>query len=271
MKRIKNEEKAPNLIKTKQKVREMEKLQSRKGGKALYIQIKDIYRQRILSGELKPGDKIESEMEIQRKFGVSRITARQAILDLEKEGMVNRGRGKGTFVIWKPAIKEKLTSIKSFSHEMQLHGRVPGTSNFTIRKEYVNPEVAEIFQMPKAEEMYCFRRVRTADDVKLVYVVSYFPLDADIPSEEVLMNSSAYDKLAEFKIGTPTRIEEEFSAEIPHDEVRESLNIPKTQPVLARIRVSYDSNDNVIDYTICYYRGDLYTYTLSAAGKDITL
>ena len=46
-------------------------------------------------------------MEIQQKYNVSRITARQAILDLEKEGMVKRGRGKGTFVIWQPAIEEE--------------------------------------------------------------------------------------------------------------------------------------------------------------------
>ena len=105
----------------------MEKLQSKKGGKALYVQIKEIYREKILNGDLKHGDKIESEMEIQKMFGVSRITARQAILDLEKEGMVNRGRGRGTFVIWKPAIKETLSEVRSFTHEMELHGRVPGT------------------------------------------------------------------------------------------------------------------------------------------------
>jgi GntR family transcriptional regulator len=250
----------------------MEKLQSKKGGKALYIQIKDIYRQKILSGELKPGDKIESEMEIQKKYGVSRITARQAILDLEKEGMVNRGRGKGTFVIWKPAIKEHLSTIRSFTHEMQLHGRVPGTSNFTIKREEVDDNIAEIFSLPKENrEMYCFRRVRTADDVKLVYVVSYFPLDVEIPLEDDMENPDSYDSLAEFKAGTPTRIEEEFSAEIPDDEVRSSLNIPKTQPVLARKRISYDSNDDIIDYTVCYYRGDLYTYTHSANSSNISL
>ena len=99
----------------------MEKLKSKKSGKALYIQIKEIYREKILNGELKHGDKIESEMEIQKKYGVSRITARQAILDLEKEGMVNRGRGRGTFVIWKPAIKEKLSEIRSFSQIGRAH------------------------------------------------------------------------------------------------------------------------------------------------------
>ena len=113
----------------------MEKLTTKKGGKALYIQIKDIYRDKILSGELKLGDKIESEMEIQQKYNVSRITARQAILDLEKEGMVKRGRGKGTFVIWQPAIEEELSHIMSFTKEMEHRNRVPGTKGLSVSIE----------------------------------------------------------------------------------------------------------------------------------------
>ncbi|TGY65246.1 GntR family transcriptional regulator [Dubosiella muris] len=246
----------------------MEKLKSKKGGKALYIQIKDIYREKILSGELKHGDKIESEMEIQKRFGVSRITARQAILDLEKEGMVNRGRGRGTFVIWKPAIKEKLSEIRSFSHEMELHGRVPGTSSFTIDREQVAEKAAKIFNLDPREEMYCLRRVRTADDVKLVYMVSYFPLDTDLPIREDNSTESMYEKFEVIGTGKPKRIEEEFSAEIPSDEVRNSLNIPKSLPVLARKRISFDEEDNIIEYTISYYRSDLYTY-MNSTGKII--
>lgn len=246
----------------------MEKLKSKKGGKALYIQIKDIYREKILSGELKHGDKIESEMEIQKRFGVSRITARQAILDLEKEGMVNRGRGRGTFVIWKPAIKEKLSEIRSFSHEMELHGRVPGTSSFTIDREQVAEKAAKIFNLDPREEMYCLRRVRTADDVKLVYMVSYFPLDTDLPIREDNSTESMYEKFEVIGTGKPKRIEEEFSAEIPSDEVRNSLNIPKSLPVLARKRISFDEEDNIIEYTISYYRSDLYTY-MNSIGKII--
>mgnify|MGYP000217102590 CR=1 FL=1 len=75
----------------------MEKLTTKKGGKALYIQIKDIYRDKILSGELKLGDKIESEMEIQQKYNVSRITARQAILDLEKRRYGQKRPRQGNF------------------------------------------------------------------------------------------------------------------------------------------------------------------------------
>ena len=242
----------------------MEKLASKKGGKALYIQIKDIYRNKILSGELKPGDKIESELEIQNKFQVSRITARQAILDLEKEGMVKRGRGKGTFVIWQPAIEEELSHIMSFTKEMEHRNRIPGTQGLTVSIEPLPKE----FGSHSQEDMYCIRRVRTADDIKLVYFVSYFPLSTNLPMDPKDYSESIYEILDFKGTGLPVRIEEKISAQIPDKEVRDALNIPKTLPVLVRQRLSYNQSNELIEYTTCYYRGDLYTYTISTTNQS---
>lgn len=228
----------------------MEKLEPRKGGKALYLQIKDIYRQRILDGDLRPGDKIESEMEIQRIYGVSRITARQAILGLEKEGMVNRGRGRGTFVIWKPGISESLDEIRSFTDEMMKHGRVPGSCSSSARVGHPDQALVDAFHLDPASKYYILRRVRTADDIKLVYMVSCFP---QIEQQEY-EGGSIYEQQ-----GLPVRVEEEFSARLPEEEVIRALNIAKTQPVMVRSRIGYDENGDVSEYTLCYYRGDLYT------------
>lgn len=237
----------------------MEQLVNVKGNKALYVQIKDYYRNKILSGELKLGDKLETELEIQSIFGVSRITARQAILDLEKDGMVKRGRGKGTFVIWQPAIEEELSHIMSFTKEMEMHGRVPGTSGFSITQE----EPPKSLSISTNEKMYCIRRVRTADDINIVYFVSYFPLSTNLPMDPKEYSESIYEILDYTGTGLPSRIEEKIRAEIPSKEVREALNIPKSLPVLVRQRRSYNDQNELIEYTNCYYRGDLYTYTIS--------
>lgn len=237
----------------------MEKLESKKGGKALYVQIKDIYRRKILSGELQPGDKIESEMEIQKMYGVSRITARQAILDLEKEGMVNRGRGRGTFVIWKPAIKEPLTGIRSFTDEMTANGRVPGTASCWSGFECMDERMASLFNVDPSEQMYCVKRVRTADDIKLVYMISYFPQETN--AGKPYEGGSLYKRQ-----GLPNRVEEEFGAQLPDEDVLHSLNIPKTLPVVTRKRIGYDHKNEVIEYTLCFYRSDLYSYTHSCTN-----
>lgn len=238
----------------------MNKLITEKGAKPYYIQIKDIYHDKIINGEYKLGDRIESELEIQNAFGVSRITARQAVLELEKEGMVKRGRGKGTFVIWQPAIEEELSHIMSFTKEMESRNRVPGTTGLTVSIERF-PEISN-------EKMYCVRRVRTADDIKLVYFVSYFPLSTNLPMDPNAYCESIYDLLDYTGTGTPVRVEEKISCELPDAVVREALNIPKTQPVLVRKRLSYSEKDELIEFTTCYYRGDLYTYTISTTNKN---
>lgn len=242
----------------------MAHLKNGQGQKPMYRQIKEIYRDRILRKELKRGDKIESELEIQKEYGVSRITARQAILDLEKEGMVKRGRGKGTFVIWQDGIEEELNHIRSFTKEMEELGRKPGTEWVTIQQETMKPEFAKAFDVKPDEEMYCIRRVRTADDVKVVYFVSYFPLRFQLPTDPQQLPESIYEVLDERGIGIPDHVEEKVRAILPDEEVAKALNIQQTQPVLLRQRISYDKNNDIMEFTHCYYRGDLYTYTITS-------
>ncbi|WP_297568347.1 GntR family transcriptional regulator [uncultured Faecalibaculum sp.] len=231
----------------------MEKLESQKGAKALYVQIRDIYRRRILDGDLQPGDKIESETQIQKMYGVSRITARQAILDLEKDGMVNRGRGRGTFVIWKPAVTEELTGIRGFSEEMQLHGRQPGTSSWHASMRHCPKQLVSAFGLDPEQEAYIVERVCTSDDIRLAYIVSCFPRQSFS-----YLGGSVYEET-----GTPVRIEEELLAQLPDDEVVTNLNIPRTLPVLVRRRVGFDRQGKIMEYSLAYYRSDLYSWSRS--------
>ncbi|MBA4264113.1 MAG: hypothetical protein C0453_03445, partial [Comamonadaceae bacterium] len=64
----------------------------------LYEQIKAILRSRVLDGTYKPHEQLPSESEMMSAFSVSRITVRQALNDLQNEGLVFRIHGKGTFV-----------------------------------------------------------------------------------------------------------------------------------------------------------------------------
>lgn len=244
----------------------MEKLNTAPGHAPFYHQIKEIYRKKILDGELNVGDRVDSEMEIQEIYNVSRITARQAILDLEKEGLVKRGRGKGTFVTYCPAIKEELAHIRSFTDEMKEQGRVPGTAFFSVTKEIPNARVREMFGL-KEEEMYCISRVRTADEIRLVYFLSYFPLSLNLPLDESKYDQSLYEMLEKSTIGSPVRIDEEFSAILPTENVCKMLKISRYQPIFLRKRVSYDKNGNEMEYTLCFYRGDMFSYTISTEDK----
>lgn len=240
----------------------MIELDKKTGHLPFYKQIKEIYKQDIIDGKLPLGSRVDSEFEIVDKYHVSRITARQALLELEREGLVQRGRGKGTFVIYRPKIKEELAHIRSFTDEMKELGRVPGICDLSITKEIPDEKTCKNFGLEK-EEMYCIKRVRTADDVRVVYFVSYFPLRMNLPLDVEAYHQSVYEVLEEM----PSRIDEEFSAILPTEEIMNALHISKTQPILARKRISYDSNEKEMEYTMCYYHGGLFSYTISTSEQ----
>ena len=70
----------------------------------LYEQLRVALRERLDSGVLDPGERLPSEAELCRKYGVSRITVRRAVDELVEEGILERRQGKGTFVAPKRAV-----------------------------------------------------------------------------------------------------------------------------------------------------------------------
>src|SRR5438093_5500137 len=87
-------------------------------GRPLYRRLLAQLRSDIGSGRLRPGDVIPPELEIARSHGISRHTVRQAIVELAREGLLRRERGRGTFVAPRPIVRS-LGAFYSFAHEMQ--------------------------------------------------------------------------------------------------------------------------------------------------------
>ncbi|MBE7043244.1 MAG: GntR family transcriptional regulator [Ruminococcaceae bacterium] len=73
------------------------KMINRNDPRPLYLQLADFLREQITSGQIKPGDRLDSEPEMVKKFGVARLTVREALQQLVNEGLVVKKHGKGTF------------------------------------------------------------------------------------------------------------------------------------------------------------------------------
>src|SRR6516225_11268955 len=91
-----------------------------------YYQLKEIMRERVQSNEWKPGEHIPSERELSETYGISRMTARQAITDLVNEGLFYREQGKGTFVSERK-ITQQLIHLTGFTEDIRARGQKPGT------------------------------------------------------------------------------------------------------------------------------------------------
>ena len=139
----------------------------------LYSQLVGIIKRSISSGTLNVGDLLPSEAELCRALDVSRNTVRQAIGELEEEGLVVRKRGKGTFVA-DPNTNRRGVRY-SFTTEISSLGKVPSSTLVDFAVITPSREVCEKMELHKGTSVYCFTRVRNVDGEPLILETSYYP------------------------------------------------------------------------------------------------
>src|SRR5205814_6155689 len=107
-----------------------------------YYQLKEIMRERVRAGEWQPGDLIPSERELGETYGISRMTARQAVTDLVIEGLFYREQGKGTFVSDRK-ITQQLIHLTGFTEYIRARGQRRGTKVLSAEMRPADEATAE--------------------------------------------------------------------------------------------------------------------------------
>src|SRR3977135_3776339 len=125
----------------------------------LYTQIKDTLRARVLDGTYKPHQQMPSESEMTEIFGVSRITVRQALGDLQKEGLIFKIHGKGTFVS-KPKAFQNLARLQGFGEAMSSMGYETFSQVLSIKDLSPNNIMIAKLQLAEHERVCEIRRLR---------------------------------------------------------------------------------------------------------------
>ena len=144
-----------------------------KNAEPLYRQLEKYFRSAIISGELKPGDKIPTEEELSKQFKVSRITVRNAISLLAEDGLLVKHQGRGTFVS-KPKIARDIIPVINFTLNSKINGRRPGCNTISIREVPASTVDQEAFHIPAGGKMIEIARVRYMDDEPVVIEIDYF-------------------------------------------------------------------------------------------------
>lgn len=231
-------------------------------GIPLYLQVKETIKKQIENETYPHGTLIPAEPELEKMFHVSRITIRQAISELVKEHYVKKERGIGTTVTYDAKFHEEATAIRSFTDEVLMRGKVPGTSYIDVQKIKATPDVLEGMYLSEDElELIKLTRVRTADDKPMVYFITYIPACFGLPMDKESYRGSMYDLFEEYRVGRPVRVKETVSAIAADDNMASWLKIKPGDPIFKRIRLAFDQNNRPIEFTISYYNGKLYEYS----------
>src|SRR5580693_10203245 len=130
-----------------------------RNGTPVYQRIQKEIRNRIASARLKPGDAVASERELARIHKVSLMTARHALAGLEREGMVERRRGAGTFVA---APKIHFNKLMSYTEHMSSRGLAPRSRVLVAKVIEDEQEIAARLGLPSASRMAKIAHIRPA-------------------------------------------------------------------------------------------------------------
>ncbi|MGT2888424.1 GntR family transcriptional regulator [Streptococcus didelphis] len=229
----------------------------------LYMQMVDLLEMKIRKS-MAPNDKLLSERELSETYGVSRITVRLALKELEIRGLIYKKQGKGTYV---SGIKEPATDLSSaysFTEEMQKQGRKPQTKIISFEKMAVTPYLSSLLGVEVGREIIEIVRLRLADGMALMLERTFLPSETFFGlSEEQLSRKPLYDIFSEDYQELIRFAEEEFYASIALDYEASLLEIKKGDPVLHLLRKTYNDKNLMIEYTFSIARADQFRYRIT--------
>lgn len=223
-----------------------------------YLQIREDILNKIESGEWAEGDLIPPELELAKRYNVSRVTIRKAIVALVNEQYLIRRAGYGTTVFKNKSSLSHFTFIQSFTNEMNEIGIPSKTMNYELKMIEADHLLASIFKIPVKSKLYNLRRLRGAE-MPILFSDTYLIPVIEIPDDSNILNGSLYRFLADNNV-LFSKFDEFVSAVNASSEIKDLLQIVDDSPQLKRKRFSYDQNNRLIEYTETYYNSKLYEY-----------
>jgi GntR family transcriptional regulator len=224
-----------------------------------YLQIAAAVKALLKAGKIPSDTAMPPERVLAERFGVSRMTMRQANDILEREGLINRQRGRGTFAAQNRIVKQE-QETRSFTEEIRRRGGVPSSRVISFKTIDAPVQAAQFFGVGPKEPLYAIERVRLADNVPMAFESTQI-LARLCPNLERfnLADYSLYQILEENYGIQLARSVEELSAIQPSALHRKMLKTRQNSAVLLVRRKTYTVEGKPLELATTAYRGDLYT------------
>jgi GntR family transcriptional regulator len=245
-------------------VRELDITLERNSPVPLYYQLAQSIEHAINTGALAPGDRLENELSLTSRLGLSRPTARQAIQELVKKGLLVRKRGVGTQVVRSRFRRNE--ALSSLNDDIAKAGQVPTTRLLEFSIDALNQDIRDAIDAAGISdtEFIKIRRLRLADDVPLAILTNYLPARYEI-TEADMQSKSLYACLR--ALGVNLKIaHQQISARLMTEEEAELLDEETPAACLAVDRLAYNDVGQFVEFGRHIYHAAHYSIQSSVVG-----
>jgi GntR family transcriptional regulator len=233
----------------------------------LYYQLETILRRRILEGDFSPHVPLPSEEALGQEYDVSRITVRQALASLERDGLILRRRGKGTFVVEKafPVETPKLTGSME---DLILMGIQTATK--ILNTSIVDPSetIRTRLELKASEQVYRIEKVRSVEKAPFSYVINYLPFRIGKMINMEALKVKPLLMVLEDDLGIRANgADQTIEATVADALVAPLLDVRVGDPLLKVERTVYDIKGKPVECVSVLYRADKYFFNVKLKRK----
>jgi DNA-binding GntR family transcriptional regulator len=236
----------------------------RSGPVPLYYQVSQRIEQAILSGQLAPGSRLENEISIGNRLGLSRPTIRKAIHELVDKGLLVRRRGVGTQVVHGQVTRS--VELTSLHDDLVRSGKTPSTKILSLGVIEADAKTASELTVPIGTEIVKIERVRSADNAPVAVMINYLPAQFRGISLKDLEEIGLYQW---FRLqGITIRVaKQRIGARKASLKESELLELENGSALLTMDRTAYDDEGHAIEYGHHCYSPELYSFETTLVQK----
>lgn len=236
----------------------------RSGPVPLYFQVSSRLENAIQQGVFPAGSRLENEVLIAERLGISRPTVRRAIQELVDKGLLVRRRGIGTQVVQGQVTRQ--VELTSLYDDLKNSHHTPGTTVLTHEVVSAPGSVAEGLGLEPGEDVWHLRRLRSTDGTPVAVMENYLPVEfADISAEQ-LSHRGLYQILRGRGISIKVAHQRIGARRATPDEA-EMLLVDRGGPVLTAERTSFDQSGRTVEFSTHCYRPDMYSFVTTLVAK----
>ncbi len=247
--------------------REMRSLQD-EAPTPLYFQLFTLLKNRILNGSIPHSEQMPTEEELAKGFGVSRITAKRALDDLAAAELVERRRGKGTFVTYSAARESVHAPLTGELEKLSNLARKTHVKVLDVGQQIPPGDVAAEMGLERGDLAWRATRIRcTEDDIPYGHLISWTVGISKGYTQRELERRVRLDILKDNGIEIH-KIEQTINAVPARDFFAEALNMDIGEPTLLMVRRIYNAENQLVDILYCHHNPRRFQFRLELDADE---